>query len=72
MLYIAAFNISFDSGDNVHPLRKAHIAHLKVDEAFTEVFSKYVDFANIFSLQLAAKFSEHIGINNYTIKVVDN
>ncbi len=49
--HIAA--LSVDSGDEVHPSRKAQIAHLKVDKAPTKVPSKYADFANVFSPKLA-------------------
>ena len=45
---------------------------MKVDEAFTKVFSKYADFANIFLSKLAIKLFEYIKINNYTIKLVDD
>ena len=45
------------------------MAHLKVDEAFTKVLSKYAD---VFFPKLAAKLLEHIGINDYVIELVDN
>lgn len=32
---------------------------------------KYIDFADIFSLVLAAELQKHIGINNYTIKLLN-
>ncbi len=37
--------LSVDSGDEVHPLRRAQIVHLKADEAPAKVPSKYADFA---------------------------
>ena len=56
----------------MHPSKKAQIANLKVDKAFTKVPSKYVDFVNVFSLKLIVKLSKHMGVNNYTIRLVDN
>ncbi len=70
VVHVAA--LSVDSGDEVHPLRKAQIAHLKADEVPTKIPSKYADFADIFSLKLAAKLPEHTGINNHAIEVVDD
>ena len=70
IVYIAA--LSVDLSDEVHSLKKAQIAHLKVDKTPTKVPSKYADFADIFSLKLAGKLPEYIKINNHTIKLVDN
>ena len=50
VVHVAA--LSFDSGDEVHPSRRAQIAHLKADEAPTEVPSEYADFADVFSPKL--------------------
>ena len=57
IVYIATFNVNL--GDKVHLLKKAQIAYLKANEAFTKVFSKYIDFADVFLPKLAAKFLEH-------------
>ncbi len=54
------------------PLKKAQIAHLKADEAPLEVFSKYVDFADVVSLKLAIKLPEHTEINDHLIELVDD
>ena len=56
----------------MHPLKRAQIAHLKVDKAFTKVLSEYADFADVFLLKLAAELPEHTKINNYAIKLVDD
>ena len=56
----------------MHPLKKAQIAHLKADKALTKVFSKYVDFADVFLPKLVTEFLEHTRINNHAIKLVDN
>ena len=70
VIYIAA--LSVDLGDEVQPLKKAQIFHLKVDEAFTKVFSKDADFADVFSLKLVTKLSEYTGINDHTIEFVND
>ena len=56
----------------MHPLKRAQIAHLKVDEAFTQVPSKYADFVDIFLLKLVVKLLEYTRINNHAIKLVDD
>lgn len=70
VVYVAVLNI--DSDDEVQPLKRITIAYLKADEAPTKVFNKYTDFTNIFLLKLAIEFPEHMGINNYAIKLIDN
>lgn len=56
----------------MHSSRRVQIAHLKVDEASTKVFSKYANFADIFLPKLAIELLEHTGINDYAIKLVDD
>ncbi len=56
----------------MYPSRRAQIAHLKVDEAPTKVPSEYADFADVFSPKIAAELSEHTGINDHAIELVDN
>ncbi len=56
----------------MHPSRRAQIAHLKADEAPTNVPSKYADFTDVFSSKLAAELLEHTGINDYAIELVDD
>ncbi len=70
VVHIAA--LSIDPGDEVHPLRRAQIVHLKADEAPTKVLSKYADFADVFSTKLAIELPMHMGINDHAIKFVDN
>ena len=57
---------------NVYPSCRPQIAGLIAKEALTKVPAKYFDFANIFSPDLASKLLEHTGINNHTIKLVDD
>ncbi len=64
--------LSIDSGDNVHPSRRAQIAQLKPDEAPIEVPSKYVDFTDVFLPKLATELLEHTGINDHVIELVDD
>ncbi len=70
VVHVAA--LSVDSGDKVHPSRRAQIAHLKVDEAPIEVPSEYADFADVFSPKLAAKLPEHTWINDHAIELVND
>ncbi len=68
MVHVAAFGVNL--GDEVHPSRRAQIAHLKADEAPSKVPSEYANFADIFSLKLATELSEYTGINDYAIELV--
>ena len=56
----------------MHLLKKAQIAHLKVDKVSTKVSSKYTNFVDIFLPKLAAKLHKYTRINNYAIELVDN
>ncbi len=56
----------------MHPSKKAQIAHLKADEASTKVPSKYANFVDVFSPELAAELLKHIEINNHAIELADN
>ena len=42
-----------------------------MEKVFIKVLDKYVDFADISSLDLVSKLYEHIRINNHTIKLID-
>ncbi len=69
VLYVAVFNV--DSDDEIHPSRRAQIAHLKTNEAPTKVPSKYTDFADVFSPKLAVELFKYKGINSHAIKLID-
>ena len=56
----------------MYPSKRAQIAHLKADEAFTKVLNKYVDFANILFPKLAIELSKHMEINDYAIELMDD
>ena len=68
---VHAAALSVDSDDEVHPSKGAQIAYLKADKTPIEVPNEYADFADVFSLKLAAKLPEH-RTSNHTIKLVDD
>ena len=47
------------------------ISGLIAKKAPTKITAEYLDFANIFSLDLASKLLEYTGINNYAIELVN-
>ena len=57
---------------DVLPSRRPHVSGLIVEEAPTKVPTKYSDFTDIFSPDLASDLFEHTGINNHTIKLVNS
>ena len=57
---------------DVHHFCRLQIAGLIAKKASTKVFAKYLDFADVFSSSLAFKLFKHIGINTYTIKLVND
>ena len=62
---------SFPLKLNIHPSRRPHIFSLIAEKARTKIPAEYLDFVDIFSLDLAFKLPEHSGINNHAIKPVD-
>ena len=56
---------------DVYPFRRTQISSLIAEKASTKVLAKYLDFADVFSLDLASELPEHIGINNHAIKLVN-
>ena len=42
-----------------------------VEEALTKVLTEYLDFADVFSPDLASELPEHTGINDHVIELVD-
>lgn len=57
---------------DVHPSRRPRISGLIVKKVITKIPNKYVDFVDIFYLDLASKLLKHIQINNHTIELVNN
>ncbi len=56
----------------MHPLKRAQIAYMKIDEAASKVPSKYTDFVNVFSPKLTAELLEYTEFNDHVIKLVDD
>ncbi len=70
VVHVAALSVNL--GDKVYPLKRAQIAYLKENKAPSKVPSEYTDFTNVFSPKLAVELSEYTGINNHTMKLVDD
>ena len=54
-----------------HPFHRPQISGLIAKEALTKVPAEYLDFTDVFSPDLASELSEHTGINNHAIELVD-
>ena len=61
---------SFPLKLNIHPFRRPWVSGLIAKKALTKVLAKYLDFADIFSSDLASKLPKHTRINNYAIDLV--
>ena len=57
---------------DVHPSRRPQISGLIAKEAPTKVSVEYVNFADVFSSDMAAKLPKHTRINDHAIVFVDN
>ena len=55
----------------VYPSWAAQIGLLKANKAPTTVPTKYSNYTDVFSSELAAKLPEHTGINNHAIELED-
>ena len=70
MVHVAALEALLRSARmTIYPSQAAKIAALNRDEALTKVPSKYADYANVFSFDLAIELQENIGINKHAIKL---
>ena len=56
---------------NVYPSWRPQISDLIAEEASTKVSTKYSDFADVFSPDLASELPKHTGINDHTIELVE-
>ena len=65
IIYVAAHNVDF--GNKVHPSKRAQIAHLKADEAFTDILNEYTYFADVFLPKLVANLLKRTKINDHAI-----
>ena len=61
-------NFSLLNAD-VHLFRRPQIVGLIAKEAPTKVFAEYLDFADVFSLDLVSKLLKYSKINDYTIEL---
>ena len=66
---IHVVSLSSDASPSSSPLDVDPIAGLIAKEAPTKVFVEYADFA--FSPDLTSELSEHTGINDHAIELVD-
>ena len=62
---------SFPLELDVHSFRRPQISGLIAEEASIKVPAKYLDFADIFSPDLASELLKHTGINDHAIKLVN-
>ena len=53
----------------MHPQQAGQIAALKQDKALTKLTSKYAEYADVFSFDLAIKLPENTSINKHAIKL---
>ena len=58
--------------DDVYPFCRAQIAALMANKAPTLISTKYSDFADVFSPELALKLPEYIGIHYHAIELVND
>ena len=56
---------------NVYSSRRPQVSGLIAEEAPTKVPAEYLDFADVFSPDLASELPEHTGINDHAIELVD-
>ena len=70
MIYAVALNINLNN--KIDSLKKAQIAHLKVDKALVKISSKYADFVDVFLPKLVTEPCEYRKINNCAIKIIDD
>ena len=55
----------------IHPFRAPMLAALQQDKAPTEIPSEYIDYADVFSPDLAMQLPENTGINEHAIELVE-
>ena len=57
---------------NIHPSRRPQISGLIAKKASTKVPAEYLDFADVFSPDLASELSEYNGIHDHAIELVNS
>ena len=69
---LSAISISSTPFDaNIDPFHRPQIAGLIAKEAPIKILNQYINFADMFSLDLVFKLFKHIGINDHAIKLVN-
>ena len=63
---------SFPLKLNVYPSRRTQVSDLIAEKALIKVLDKYVNFADVFSLDLISKLPKHTRINDHAIKQVNS
>ena len=71
VMHVAALEAPL-AGMAIYPSREAQILALILDAAPTEVPSKYADYADVFSFDLAIELPENTGINENAIELQDD
>ena len=76
IVYVASLSsdVSFSSSPlefDVYPFRRPQVSGLIAEKAPTKVPAEYLDFADVFSPDLAIELPKHTRINNHAIKLVD-
>ena len=56
---------------DIHLFRRPQVSSLIAEKALTKVSAKYLDFADVFSPDLASELPKHTGINDHAIELVD-
>ena len=56
---------------NVYTSCRAHMVLLMVDKTSGSILFKYTNLIDVFSKDLAVELSEYIGINDFTIKLIE-
>ena len=69
VIYVVSLN---STPLNVHLSHRLQISGLIAEEVPTKIFAEYLDFTDIFSLNLAFKLCKHTRINDHAIKLVDS
>ena len=70
IVYVASLSSTPLVALDVHLSRRPQISGLIAKEAFTKVPAKYLDIADVFSLDLASERFEYIAINDHSIELV--
>ena len=68
VIYVGSLN---STPLNIYFFRRPQISGLLAKEALTKVSDKYINFADVFSPDLASKLSKHTKINDYAIELVE-